>query len=95
MPNRRKPPAVKQQPFPTPSNRQVRVKAEMWADVFFGSIDTLIAIEGDMDGEEKKLQQKLETNGDFALRIVDRAHAIADFAIDTYERRWPGVLINP
>ena len=65
--------------LPPDTPKEVRVKAELWTEIFLHTIDTLLlATEG--------------THTTDSL-IIKRASTIASSAVDEYECRWPGVLI--
>lgn len=73
----------------------VRNTAEVWTDVFFQSIDTLLSQKSAYDGADAELQNRVYlTQEGWAVSITQQARLIADSAIETYEDRWPGVLIS-
>lgn len=73
----------------------VRNTAEVWTDVFFQSIDTLLSQKSAYDSEEIEPRKKLWLEPEaYAKCVTAQARLIADSAIETYEDRWPGVLIS-
>lgn len=95
-PNRKKEPGAVRNLFRSSSPPvHVRNTAEVWTDVFFQSIDTLLSQKSAYDGGEVEPQNKLFMSHErWARDITAQARLIADSAIETYEDRWPGVLIS-
>lgn len=95
-PNKKKEPGAVRNLFRSSSPPvHVRNTAEVWTDVFFQSIDTLLSQKSAYDGADAELQNKIyRTPEGWASDIAHQARLIADAAITTYEDRWPGVLIS-
>lgn len=103
MPSKRKRPSRKKEPgtmrnlfHSSKPPVHVRNTAEVWTDVFFQSIDTLLSQKSAYDGADAELQKDKVylTQEGWAASITQQARLIADSAITTYEDRWPGVLIS-